>query len=75
MKKNVGVMDKIVRLSIVLIIGALYLVEAISGLTAIVLGGIGLYLTLSSFVGFCPFYLPFGYSTIEVAKSTKRKKR
>ncbi|QNL22428.1 DUF2892 domain-containing protein [Hyphobacterium sp. CCMP332] len=75
MKKNVGVMDKLLRMSIVLIIGALYLVDAISGLPAIILGGIALYLTISSFIGFCILYKPFGYSSIEKIKSTKRRKR
>lgn len=75
MKKNVGVMDKLVRISVVLIIGALYLVDVISGLTAIILGGIGLYLAISSFIGFCVFYLPFSYSTLEKVRRAKRKKR
>ena len=65
MKKNIGVLDKIARLSFVLIICALYLVDAVGGYLAIILGFANLYLTVSSFTGTCLFYIPFNYSSIE----------
>ena len=73
MKTNIGVMDKILRLSAVLIIGALYLVDAISGIWAIALGIIALYLIFTSFTGLSPIYLIFGHSSVE--KSPLRNKR
>ena len=75
MTKNIGVMDKIVRLSVVLIICALYLVDAITGMTAIVLGAIAGYLVLTSFAGFSPIYLPFGFTSVENLKTKKSRKR
>ena len=74
MKSNIGVLDKIVRLSIILIIGALYLVGALDGLAAIIFAGIGIYLALTSFVGFCPIYRVFSFTTVE-SKKTKRNSR
>lgn len=75
MKKNMGVMDKIIRLSVVLIICALYLVDAIQGFAAIALGAGALYLTATSFISVCPFYLPFGHDTLEENKTAKSKGR
>lgn len=63
MKKNVGTLDRIIRLIISAILVILYFTETITG----TLGLIGLVLaavfTLTSIFGFCPLYLPFGIST------------
>ena len=75
LSKNMGVIDKMMRLFGVLIIGALYFVDAISGTAAIVLGIFALILALTSFVGVCPLYLPFGISTLEKQRKTSRKRR
>lgn len=75
MTANIGIMDKIFRLSIVLIIGALYLVKAIEGMTAIVFGIIATYLILTSFLGTSPFYLIFKFSSVEKKKASKKRRR
>lgn len=63
MKKNMGTIDKIVRLIVVALIVILYFTHQITGVAAIVLGAFAVVFLLTSIVSFCPLYLPFGIST------------
>lgn len=63
MIKNMGNLDRILRLTIVLAIGVAFALGKISGVVALVLGVVGLAFLLTSLVGTCPIYLPFGLST------------
>lgn len=63
MIKNMGNLDRILRLTIVLAIGVAFALGKISGVLALVLGIVGLAFLLTSLVGTCPIYLPFGLST------------
>ncbi len=63
MKQNVGTIDRIIRIVAALAIGALYATGVISGTVAIVLGVLAVVFIATSFLGFCPLYLPFGLST------------
>jgi hypothetical protein len=63
MKANMGSIDKIVRILAALIISALYFTHIINGTVAIILLVIAAVLILTSFISFCPLYLPFGIST------------
>lgn len=63
MIKNMGSLDRILRLTIVLAIGFAFALGKISGALALVLGVVGLAFLLTSLVGTCPIYLPFGLST------------
>jgi hypothetical protein len=63
MKKNMGAIDKAVRLFLVALIAVLYFTHMISGLAAIILGIFAVVFLLTSLVGTCPLYLPFGIST------------
>jgi hypothetical protein len=63
MKKNMGTTDKVVRILAAFIIAALYYTDEISGITAIVLLVLAGVFILTSFMSFCPLYLPFGLST------------
>lgn len=63
MKKNMGLIDKIIRISIALIIAVLYFTNTISGTLAMILGAFALIFIITSFISFCPLYLPFGIST------------
>lgn len=58
-----GSMDKIVRVIVALAIAVLYFMEIISGTVALVLLAVGVIFLLTSLVGVCPLYLPFGIST------------
>ncbi|NND94318.1 MAG: DUF2892 domain-containing protein [Flavobacteriales bacterium] len=63
MKKNMGTADRIIRVMIALIIGALYFTGVISGTLTIVLSVLAGVFLLTSLVSFCPLYAPFGFST------------
>jgi len=61
--KNMGNVDRIVRVIIALIIGILYFAKVISGVLAIVLLIFAAIFILTSLISTCPLYLPFGIST------------
>ena len=63
MKKNMGSADRISRIIFAIIIGILYFTKAIEGTAALILGALAVVFLLTSFVSFCPLYLPFGLST------------
>ncbi|MFO8099782.1 MAG: DUF2892 domain-containing protein [Salinibacter sp.] len=63
MKTNMGSLDRILRTLAALVVGILYLTGILGGITAIILGAVALAFVLTSFVGTCPLYTPFGLST------------
>lgn len=65
MKKNMGAADKTIRILIAIVIGVLYFTNTISGTLAIILGILAVAFVLTSFISFCPLYLPFGISTFK----------
>jgi hypothetical protein len=72
MKKNMGPADRVFRILIAIVIAGLYLTNLISGTTAIILLILAAVFALTSFIGFCPLYLPFGISTTKKAKNETR---
>jgi K+-transporting ATPase A subunit len=63
MKTNMGKFDRVFRIIVALVIAALYFNGIISGTLAIILMILAAVFVLTSFVGVCPLYLPFGLST------------
>ena len=63
MTKNMGSTDKIIRLILAAIILALYFFDVISGTLGIILVAVAAIFALTSFISFCPAYLPFGINT------------
>lgn len=63
MKQNMGTIDRIIRIAAAVAVGVLYATSVISGTAAIVLGVLAVVFIATSFVGFCPLYLPFKLST------------
>lgn len=63
MKKNMGNLDRALRVIVALAIVALYFTGTISGPVAIGLLAVGGIFVLTSIVGVCPLYLPFGINT------------
>lgn len=63
MKKNMGTIDRTLRVLLAVAVGVLWYTGTISGTVAIVLGVISIILIATSLVGSCPLYLPFGLST------------
>jgi divalent metal cation (Fe/Co/Zn/Cd) transporter len=63
MKKNMGSADRIIRTILAIVVAILYFTDQISGTAAIILGILAIIFLLTSFIGFCPLYLPFRIST------------
>tara|TARA_B110000046_G_scaffold33721_1_gene36283 strand:- start:252 stop:464 length:213 start_codon:yes stop_codon:yes gene_type:complete len=64
MKKNMGSTDKIIRIILALVIAGSYFAGFISVAVAIVAGLFAVIFVATSFISFCPLYLPFGLSTL-----------
>jgi len=60
---NIGSADKMIRIIIAAIITGLFIGNIISGTVGYVLLALAGIFVLTSFVSFCPLYLPFGIST------------
>jgi predicted lysophospholipase L1 biosynthesis ABC-type transport system permease subunit len=69
MKQNMGTTDKIIRLIVVAIIAILYFTGQITGTAAIILGIIAVAFLVTSLIGWCPTYMPFGISTKKADKT------
>ncbi|WP_431106521.1 YgaP family membrane protein [Winogradskyella poriferorum] len=63
MKKNMGSLDKGIRIVIAIVIALLYYFNVIEGTLAYVLMALAIVFLLTSFISFCPLYLPFGWNT------------
>jgi hypothetical protein len=63
MKKNMGTLDKVVRILAALVLAGLYFTNVISGTVAIALLVVAGIFIVTSFMSFCPLYFPFGIST------------
>ncbi len=63
MKKNMGTVDRVVRVLVAIIVAILYFTGQITGTAAIILGIIAIVFILTGLVGTCPAYLPLGLST------------
>lgn len=63
MTKNMGTVDRIIRLLVVIAIAGLYMAHRISGTLAVILGIVAVVFLVTSLLSRCPGYLPFGIST------------
>ncbi len=63
MRKNMGTVDRVVRLIIAVLVACLYYNKTITGTFGIVLLALAGVFVLTSFIGFCPLYTLFGLST------------
>jgi hypothetical protein len=63
MKKNMGTVDRTVRIVLALLVLILYLARVISGPLAVILGIVAVIFVLTSLMGFCPLYIPLKIST------------
>ena len=63
MTTNMGTLDRVIRTLIAVAAIVLYFAGKISGTLTIVLWIIAIAFLVTSLVGWCPSYLPFGLST------------
>ena len=73
MKKNMGSIDKVIRILIAAVVVILAFTKVITGTLAIVLLILAGIFVLTSLISFCPLYWPFGIST-SLVKAFDRKK-
>ena len=58
-----GLIDKAIRILVAVAVIVLFFTKIISGLLGIILLIFAGVFILTSFIGFCPLYLPFGMNT------------
>ena len=63
MPKNMGVVDRIIRIGLAVVVAILIILKILNGVPAIILGILAGVLLVTSVIGFCPLYLPFKIST------------
>ncbi|MCB9284665.1 MAG: DUF2892 domain-containing protein [Lewinellaceae bacterium] len=63
MKKNLGSVDRVVRIVLALVFGGLFFGKVVTGTLGIILLVLGVVFLLTSLVNFCPLYMLFGLST------------
>lgn len=73
MKKNMGTIDRIVRLILAAVVFALYYTGVLTGVLGILLMVFAVVFVITSWLAFCPLYLPFGLSTLRKKLGTGTK--
>ncbi len=68
MKKNVGLIDKIIRVIIAIAIAYILYAKIVIGVWAIVLAVIGIIMIVTAAIGFCGLYTLFGFKTCPAKK-------
>jgi len=63
MKKNMGSLDRVIRVVIAAVVGLLIVTGQLTGVLAIILGVLAVVFVATSVVSFCPLYTLFGIST------------
>ncbi|MGC1392498.1 MAG: DUF2892 domain-containing protein [Bacteroidales bacterium] len=63
MKKNMGTIDKVIRILVAVVVVILYFTNVISGTLAIILLALSVIFVVTSILGICPLYMPLGLST------------
>jgi hypothetical protein len=63
MKKNMGTIDKVIRIALAVLFVVLFLTHVVSGTLGYILLALAAIFVITSFIGFCPLYLPFKINT------------
>jgi len=63
MKKNMGTVDKVIRIVVAAIILVLWFTHVVTGTLAVILLILAGILVVTSLIGTCPLYMLFGLST------------
>jgi hypothetical protein len=65
LNKNMGLVDRIIRISAAVVFTILYFTGVVSGTLGIILLILAVVFLLTSLVSFCPLYTPFSFSTVK----------
>ncbi len=63
MKKNMGTIDKVIRIALAVLFVVLFLTHVVSGTLGYILLALAAIFVITSLIGFCPLYLPFKINT------------
>jgi hypothetical protein len=63
MKKNMGTVDKVIRILVAVVVVTLYFTNVISGTLGIILLALSAIFVVTSILSICPLYMPLGIST------------
>jgi hypothetical protein len=66
MKKNMSNTDRIIRIVLALVLGALYFTNTVTGTIGLVLVVLAVVFLATSVIRFCPLYALFGLNTCPV---------
>jgi hypothetical protein len=69
MPKNMGPVDRVLRVVVALAIAALIITKVLTGTPALVLGVLAVVFLLTAILRFCPLYCPLKISTAKKSKS------
>ena len=73
MKTNMGSLDRLVRVLLAIAVGVLILTNILTGVWAWILGALAIIFLITSAIGMCPLYLPFGLSTCKSKEPTTKE--
>jgi hypothetical protein len=65
MKKNMGTIDRAIRILVAVVLAVLYFTNVISGTLGVILLIVAGVFVLTSFISFCPLYTLFGLSSLK----------
>ncbi len=71
MKKNMGNVDRVIRILLAIAFIALYYTGTITGLIGIALIILSVVFVATSFLSFCPLYAAFGMNTCPAKENSK----
>ena len=63
MKQNMGRWDRVLRLAAAAVIAVLLILGVLKGTAAVMMAIVAAVFVITTFVGFCPLYVPLGIST------------
>ncbi len=65
LKRNMGLIDRVLRVLLAFIAGAFYLTNTVTGGVAVVMLIVGAVFLLTGLTGFCPLYVPLKFDTLK----------
>jgi hypothetical protein len=65
MKKNMGLIDRVLRTILAVVVAVLYFGGQLTGTAALILGIFAAIFLVTSSIGFCPVYKLLGISTLK----------
>lgn len=65
MKKNMGALDRTIRLILAVAGGVMILTQMVAGTLAVIIGVFAVIFVITAGLGFCPLYVPLKITTLK----------